>query len=179
MKKLLWAVLVLVGMGIVSYAFNNTETKPYFLDDQLEQIAGHFNQRSVKNEEVSSADVAWHLDHVLKVINNISGSLAQSNPKAYTSSFNMQQIAVHTTGVIPRGAAQSPKAVVPPDDILLDSLHLQLAMARQNILKIDKLNEDAFYAHAVFGNLNRDETRRFLKIHTKHHLKIIADILEE
>ena len=164
---------------LLAYALNNKESDPDFLEDELGRISSHFDQRNIKTKAVSEAGVAWHLDHVLKVINNISDNLIQSDPAAYTSNFNLQQIAVHTSGVIPRGAAQSPKEVLPPDDILLDSLHLQLAMARQNMIKIDKLPEHAFYRHAVFGNLDRDATRRFLEIHTNHHLKIIADILEK
>ncbi len=179
MKKLLWGILALIAIAILAYIINRKQSDANFLDEQLVQIAEHFDNRKLKNEAVSSADVAWHLDHMLKVINNISSNLAQSDPEAYTYNFNIQRIVVHTTGVIPRGAAQSPKSVMPPDAVHLDSLHIQLALARQNMFKIDKLNENAFYSHAVFGNLNRDETRRFLEVHTKHHLKIIADILEE
>ena len=179
MKKLLWGFLVFIVIAIFAYIINGKQSDPDFLDAQLVQIAEHFDNRKLKNEAISNADVAWHLDHTLKVINNISANLAQSDPEAYTSNFNIQRIIVHTTGIIPRGAAQSPKSVMPPDAVLLDSLHIQLALARQNMIKIDKLNEHAFYSHAVFGNLNRDATRRFLEVHTQHHLKIIADILQE
>ena len=102
-----------------------------------------------------------------------------SNPQEYRSQFNVQRIVVHTTGIIPRGAAQAPASVRPPDIISLDSLRIQLESARQNMPSITTLEENAFFDHPVFDHLDRDQTRRFLEVHTRHHLKIIKDILEE
>jgi hypothetical protein len=179
MKKLSWLLsFLIIGLAIISI-INNREDDPNFLDDELIEIEKLFEKRAFKNTSVSEADVAWHLDHMLKTINRITENIAASNPKEYDSKFNIQRIVVHTTGKIPRGVAQSPQNVRPPSNILLDSLHLQLKEAKQNLEKISELNEKAFFAHPVFDDLDRDQTRRFLEIHTRHHLKIIKDILEE
>ena len=115
MKKLFWAIPTIVGVMLIGYTINNKESDANFLDEQLTRISQYFDQRTVRNEEISSADVAWHLDHTLKTINNVSRNLERSDPNKFTSSFNIQQVVVHTTGIIPRGVAKSPKAVLPPD----------------------------------------------------------------
>lgn len=179
MKRVSWALSILVILVTLISIANNREDDPNFLDGQLTEIEGYFEQRKTQNEEVSQANVAWHLDHTLKTINRITENLVESNPEEYLSKFNMQRVVVHTTGRIPRGVAQSPQNVRPPESVLLDSLQLQLAEARQNLDAINHLDEKAFFAHPVFDHLDRDQTRRFLEIHTNHHLKIIRDILGE
>ncbi|NKI31530.1 DUF1569 domain-containing protein [Croceivirga thetidis] len=172
--------LLLVVLAILSLAiWNNAESSNEFLEEQLVKIEGYFEKKDIRNLEISKSGVGWHLDHMLKVINNISDSLAISNPSDYTATFNTQRVFVHTTGYIPRGAAQAPTSVTPPEIILLDSLRLQLKNAKQNLKTFENLNADAHFKHPVFDYLNRNQTRRFLEVHTKHHLKIIADILEE
>lgn len=179
MKRVSWVLSLLVIVITIISISNNREDDPNFLDGQLSEVEHYFAQRDILNEVVSQANVAWHLDHTLKTINNITENLNASNPEEYISKFNIQRIVVHTSGMIPRGAAQSPQNVRPPKVILLDSLHFQLAEARQNLDKINGLDEKAFFDHPVFDHLDRDQTRRFLEIHTNHHLKIIKDILEE
>lgn len=179
MRKVV-ASLIVILLVIIGFVFwNDSESNERFLDEQFTDIESLFKHREVQNLEVSKADVAWHLDHMLKTINRLSEALAQSDPQDFESKFNMQRVFVHTTGYIPRGAAQSPPSVRPPDHILLDSLNLQLKQAKQNLKTIANLDDNSFFAHPVFDHLDRDQTRRFLEIHTNHHLKIIKDILEE
>lgn len=179
MKKVIWALIVVIIGATTISIINNREHNKDFLDAELMTIQNYFGQREGNNPQVSEANVAWHLDHSLKTINRICEALIASNPEDYHSKFNIQRIVVHTTGRIPRGAAQSPQSVRPPDVILLDSLRWQLEAARTNLDKISALEEHAFFAHPVFDQLDRDQTRRFLDIHTNHHLKIIEDILDE
>lgn len=177
MKKVGLGLLVVVLVLVCLAIFNNSASSNDHLEEQLVTIEGFFDKKDISNPEVSKSGVGWHLDHILKVINNISDSLAISNPSDYTSTFNTQRVFVLTTGFIPRGAAQAAASVTPPDTILLDSLRLQLENAKQNLNAFENLNAEAHYKHAVFDNLNRDQTRRFLEVHTRHHLKIVADIL--
>lgn len=179
MKQVSWILSLFVILITMISIVNNREDDPNFLDGQLLEVERYFAEREKKNEAVSQANVAWHLDHTLKTINRIIENLVESNPEEYRSNFNVQRIVVHTSGVIPRGRAQSPQSVRPPDVVLLDSLQLQLTEARQNLSAIFSLDENAFFDHPVFDHLDRDQTRRFLEIHTNHHLKIIEDILGE
>jgi len=179
MKKISWGItLAIITITIISVV-NNRESDPNFLDDELLEIEAYFTKKEVQNAVVSQANFAWHLDHILKTINSITENLVASNPEEYDSKFNIQRILVHTSGTIPRGAAQSPQSVTPPDTILLDSLGIQWEQAWKSMEKISGLDENAFFAHPVFDHLDRDQTRRFLEIHTNHHLKIIKDILGE
>ena len=179
MKKVSWILaLAIVAITVIS-VINNRVGHPDFLEKELNVIESYFSQREVTNKAVSQADVAWHLDHILKTINRISKDLISSDPDGFTPRFNVQRVMIHTTGIIPRGVAQSPPGTVPPDVILPDSLRLQLARARENLNSISALEEGAYFAHPVFDHLDRDQARRFIQIHTRHHLKIIREILGE
>ncbi|MDT0606592.1 DUF1569 domain-containing protein [Croceitalea rosinachiae] len=179
MKKVGLGLLIIVLVFIGAYLFNNRESNPDFLDDELAEIENYISKRDSKNTAVSQADVAWHLDHMLKTINRISEAVEKSNPEEYVYGFSIQQVVVHTSGMIPRGAAQSPQNVRPPQVIVTDSIYIQLQEAKQNITQLNSFDKNAYFDHPVFNKLDRDQTRRFLAIHTKHHLKIIKDILGE
>jgi len=180
MKKkiiLVFAVIILILFVLIQW--KGSERSTHFLDSEFVEIEQLFEEKDRLNTNVSQANVAWHLDHLLKTINQISNSLLESDPATYSSNFNLQRIVVQTSGIIPRGAAQSPANVRPPDVIHLDSLNIQLAEAKKNIFKINALTEKANFEHPVFDVLDRNQTKRFLDVHTNHHLKIIRDILEE
>ena len=173
-------VLAFVIIGLIALVqWNNTESSNDFLNEEFVELEEHFDRRKQSNTKVSKAGVAWHLDHTLKTINQLSKALMTSDPNTYHSSFSIQRTVVFTTGIIPRGAAQASQSVRPPDEILLDSLKSQLAQAKKNIESIHSLDKNANFQHSVFKQLNRDQTRRLLDIHTNHHLKIIRDILGE
>lgn len=179
MKKLGLVLLVLVILFTVLYEVNKKETDQDFLENQFSNIESLISKRDLKNEKVSQADVAWHLDHILKTINVLSLALENSNPSEFKSGFSMQKIFVFTTGRIPRGVAQSPEGVRPPNVIVTENLYHQLREAEKRVSTIGELDENTFFEHPFFKSLNRDQTRRFLEIHTNHHLKIIRDILED
>ena len=179
MKRIVWGLIVLIiGITVIS-VINNREEREDFLDEELIALENYFGQREVQNVQVSQAAVSWHLDHTLKTINTVCTALQASNPQEYNSKFNFQRVLVHTLGNIPRGVAQSPASVRPPEVVHLDSLLLQLEEAKKRVQQISELEEQAYFEHPVFDHLDRDQTRRFLDVHTNHHLKIIRDILEE
>lgn len=179
MKKIviILGIIIIALIGLVQ--LKKRETSPDFLDKEFVEIEKLFDKRDFSNTQVSRANVAWHLDHMLKTINQVSKKLINSNPDAFRSNFSPQRTFVHTSGIIPRGAAESPQNVRPPEIVLLDSLERQLSLAKLNLKKITDLNEKANFQHPIFKQLDRDQTRRFLDVHTNHHLKIIRDILED
>jgi hypothetical protein len=179
MKKviIIFGIILLILFSLVQW--NKRESLPDFLDEEFVEIEQLFEKRNNSNTKVSEANVAWHLDHLLKTINQVSKKLMNSDPENFNSNFSAQRTFVHTSGIIPRGVAQSPENVRPPEVILLDSLKIQLKEAKINVEKITNLDEKANFEHPVFNQLDRDQTRRFLDVHTNHHLKIIRDILEQ
>ena len=150
---------------------NNT-----FLSNQLAEIELTIAFRDRINPDISRADIAWHLDHMLKVINGIYHSISQSDPDQYKSDINFKRAVIFAIGKIPRGKGKSPKSVLPPEKIKTEDIIKQLDQARKNLKNINSLKKDQYFSHYIFGILNREKTKRFLEIHTNHHLKIVRDI---
>lgn len=152
--------------------------KSKVLQGQLGEMENYLKHMNKLNPEVSKAPVGWHLAHNLKVIHSILGSLDESDPEQYRKKFSWMKELVYLTGRIPRGKARSPRKVLPEENISKQELLDQIEIARARIGIIPKLAKNAFFEHPYFGHIKRDETEKFLVIHTEHHLKIIRDILE-
>ncbi len=179
MKKTLIIVLILslVIVGVVNVF--SQPSKYNYMKSELNKIEEYLIHRDSLNKEVSRVAVAWHLDHSLKVINGICDSLQKSKPTAYKRKFNMARTFSFTFGFIPRGRAQSPKSVLPPDTIKTDDIVSQLAIARDKLSILDALDDKSNFKHPVFNQLNKKQAKKFIEIHTRHHLKIVRDILKE
>lgn len=149
------------------------------LQAQLIEMEGYTGKLAHCNSVVSKASVGWHLAHSLKVIHSILGALDVSDPGNYQKSFSWKKELVYFTGRIPRGRARAPKNVIPEERISTAELQDQISEARNRIEEIPKLQRNAFFEHPYFGHIKRDETPKFLFIHTEHHLKIIRDILKQ
>ena len=147
--------------------------------DQLNEIESLIPKYDQLASKVSKATVGWHLDHMLKAINAVYSSISKSDPANFKTSFNLKRALIFAIGWIPRGRAKSPKAALPPMDITKEDIHSQLENARKNIKEIDTLNKNQYFRHFIFGVLDRDKTKRFIEIHTNHHLKITRDIVRQ
>ncbi|MEM1181926.1 MAG: DUF1569 domain-containing protein [Acidobacteriota bacterium] len=143
----------------------------------LDRMEARFQDRQCLAPEVSKVDVAWHLAHSIKVIEEIHKELDASDPKAYRANLNPLRALAFARGKLPRGKAKSPSVVLPPDVNTLEDLERQAATARTALLAWTQLPERSFFVHPVFGRLKRDHAERFIEIHTEHHLAIIADIV--
>ncbi len=148
------------------------------LQAQLKEMEKYISFKDQCNSAVSQATVGWHLTHNLKVINNVTYALETSNPENYRYQFSFPQLIVFLTGRIPRGKAKAPKSVRPDDNITKEDLVQSLQEAELNIQQFTTLHPNSHFDHPYFKNLNRNETTRFLEIHTEHHLKIIREITQ-
>lgn len=144
----------------------------------VESLEAHIENYAVSNPKISDANVAWHIDHSLKVINRVVASLQSSDPKMYANNFSFLGKLFFTFGFFPRGKAKAPTYVKPPEVILKEDLVSQTELAKDNIKTITELDKNAFFKHPIFGNVNTTRVSRFLILHTNHHLKIINDILK-
>lgn len=144
----------------------------------LLQLENHIPNLEKTNPNVSISTVGWQIDHCLLVINGIISQLEISNPTAFQPKWNFPKFMVFTTGKIPRGKAKAPKVVMPIQVATQNELKAKLEAAKNNVLKLDSFSENQFFNHPFFKDLNVKQTKRFLTIHTKHHLKIIEDILK-
>ena len=149
------------------------------LNDLIRQIENNLPQWEKQNTTISHATVGWQLDHSLLVINGIIAQLAKSNPKDYQWRPNWKRVYIKLRNNIPRGKAKAPKQVLPVDVIAIEDLQNKLALAKSNIALLEKLHKNSFFTHPYFGDLNLKATIWFLKLHTRHHLKIVNDIINK
>ena len=144
----------------------------------LLELESHISNFEKTNPNVSNSTVGWQIDHCLLVINGIIGQIEISDPLKFQPKWTFPKFMVFTTGKIPRGKAKAPKVVIPTQVATQEELLAKLAAAKNNVLKLDSFSENQFFNHPFFKDLNVKQTKKFLTIHTKHHLKIIEDILK-
>jgi D-serine dehydratase len=148
------------------------------IDAILPELANYIADYNQSNKAISEVSVGWHIEHSLLVIKQITATVAQSEPKLYKSKFNLKRFVVFLTKTIPRGKAKAPKVVIPSDNITADALQESLKNTYQAITYLKDCQENQYFMHPFFGQLNKKQTIKFLEIHTEHHLKIIRDILK-
>jgi hypothetical protein len=148
------------------------------LNEELTEIEHLIEKYDQQNINVSAKGIDWHLDHSLKVITGVCGQLNKSDPSTYQWKFNAIRVFVYTFNFFPRGKGRSPRAVLPPEIILKQDLKNQLVKAKQDLNSILSLPAKSYFRHPYFGLLNLKKTKKFLKLHTLHHLKICRDIIK-
>ncbi|MDA9317088.1 DUF1569 domain-containing protein [Polaribacter sp.] len=148
------------------------------LENSLKRLESYIPYIEKSNSKISKANVAWQLDHSLKVFNGIATVLQESDPNLYVDNFSLMGKVLLQLNYIPRGKAKAPKYLASPEIILKEDLLTQLVLAKAHISAIEKLDKNAFFKHPLFGNVNHARAFRFLKVHTHHHLKIVKAILK-
>lgn len=148
------------------------------LHNILLQLENHIPNLEKTNPNVSNSTIGWQIDHCLLVINGVISQLEISNPEEYHPQWNFNKFFVLTTRKIPRGKIRAPKVVTPVDVATLEDLKAKIEIAKSNISKLNNLPKNAFFKHPFLGDLNLKKAEKFLAIHTKHHLKIIQEILK-
>jgi hypothetical protein len=133
---------------------------------------------SKSNPAVSKRGVDWHLEHSLKIINAICKTIAKSNQEDYTPKFSFVKYYILWTGNIPRGKAPSPKPFNNKDAVDASRLSGWLEEAKLSLTTLHNLNPKQHFRHPFFGDLKLKEAKRFITIHTAHHLNIIDDIVK-
>ena len=147
------------------------------IDSLLTILASKFDDYNRMNTVVSKSSVGWHLEHSLKTIDQIITACKKSDPSIYQWKFKLNRFLIlDVLQKIPRGKAKAPKVVQPEGDISKESLQLHFEKVGQNLENWEDMNENCYFFHPYFGNLNKKTTEKFLALHTNHHLKIIEDI---
>jgi len=144
----------------------------------LNDLEGKIDSKDSINLSVSKSDVSWHIAHSLKVISAIVETVKISNPQEYRWKFNHTRSFVYLFNYFPRGKGKAPKAVVPTDVQTSEQLREDLQTVRLMLLELEHLDAKSNFMHPYFGQLNLKQTQKFLALHTKHHRKIIDDILK-
>ncbi|MHA8066699.1 DUF1569 domain-containing protein [Aquirufa sp. ROCK2-A2] len=144
---------------------------------KLMVIDVHIEEYTIQNKAISDGSVGWHLEHCLIVINEVIEGLSKSDERLYRPVFSLGKWVVLFSGFIPRGKVKAPKGIVPKQEPTLDGLNEKLLLAKSNIQRLNEAKPNQYLTHPMFGHLNTKQVKRFLAIHTEHHLKIVRDIL--
>ena len=142
----------------------------------ITKLKAEIENGEAHNDVVSKASVYWHLDHILKVYNGVCNLLLNSNEVFYKPKFSFFGWWFITFNYLPRGKGRAPKGTYTKVEITTDQLKQQYKTAENNLSLLQKANENLFFSHPYFGDINKAKTLKFLYIHTQHHLKIINDI---
>ncbi|WP_340199673.1 DinB family protein [Ascidiimonas sp. W6] len=145
---------------------------------EISQITTLRSKEHLQNANVSSVNIAWHLDHIFLTINSVYETVKTSDPNNYKSAFNLPKLILFTTKHIPRGQAKSSDKIRPQGAVTSEILDKHMETALSNLALLDSLPKNSNFTHPYFGQLHREDAKRFLKIHTQHHLKICRDILK-
>lgn len=150
-----------------------------FLESQLNQIKALTSQADHINTQVSHVSVGRHLNHALMVISGMIQQIITSDPSTYHPTFGFKKWFVLLTGLIPRGSAQAPDTVIPQSDNNIQHIMDHIQQVESLIPLLEQITDNhKYFTHPLFGQLTLSQTKRFMIIHTDHHLKIIRDIIK-
>jgi hypothetical protein len=155
-----------------------TIPKPMILEKEVKELEDLIEHSEKLKTDVSAKGVDWHIDHSLKVLIGVAKSLKRSDPSEYKQKFNLLRSIVFAFQIIPKGKGRAPKAVLNDGDILEEDLYLQLKEAKEQLIELEGISEKSYFKHPYFGLLNLKMSMQFLNIHTRHHIKIIRDIIK-
>jgi hypothetical protein len=146
----------------------------YLLNDLEANIANY----SLLNEVISQGNVGWHVVHSCLVIDSVCGAVCKSDPSKFIKKFNFMVFLLLLVNSIPRGKAKAPSFTIPTQELNQASILQSIQASRKSIEALAKAGKNQFFTHPIFGDLNKDQTFKFLAVHTNHHLKIIKDIIK-
>ncbi|MFY9160728.1 hypothetical protein [Aquirufa ecclesiirivi] len=146
------------------------------LERQIQQLEENISYLHVNDAQISKGSVGWHIEHCLLVMITVISALKKSDPHRYRWVFNWKRVWVFFTQKIPRGRVKAPKYV---DPLQIDLLNLtdQLTKVKQSLEEMKTLPHKAYFHHFIFGDLDLKDTHYFLRVHTHHHLKIMAELI--
>ncbi|MFM6924450.1 MAG: hypothetical protein ACKOU7_03040 [Ferruginibacter sp.] len=129
------------------------------------------------NNAVSKEPVGWHIQHSLLVALQVITALERSNPAYYKPAFNLRKFIIYSINKIPRGKAKAPESVLPKTAINSEELNKNFALLKTRIHVLEDLQPRSFFKHPYFGNLHVKESIKMIRLHTRHHIDIINDII--
>lgn len=143
--------------------------------NELESKIPHSHQ---VNPAVSAVPVGWHIEHLLMSTSRIIKAISLSDPAQYKWRFNKKRILIMAIQKIPRGKGKAPKTSLPDGEISIESLNANLLKTRQKVAELSGLHPKNYFEHPYFGHLHLKAGQKFIRIHMRHHLNIINDILK-
>lgn len=168
----------------------DTQAELRSISDQLSTIRTTLARpasdlRSVTS--VSGWSVAQHIDHVLRAmgaglaaVRKLLSNAESENPEAEMSAPARR---ILRSGLIPRGAAQTPPAVAPAKEPDVSQLISNVDRLEGRTRELDDQAPSIAAAtagsvdHPLLGPFGANDWVRFVRVHTEHHLIIAEQIL--
>ncbi len=147
------------------------------LKKYINEIYTYKNSGNILNNKISAANISWHIEHILLTTTKVINALSHSDATLFTQKFNLKRTIFLFAKTIPRGKAKAPKTVLPVG-VTEEELNTLYNKVTEKLVVLENSLPNQYFAHPFLGNLNKKQTIQFLCIHTKHHLKIIKDILK-
>jgi len=147
------------------------------INSAIDHLEASIPHAQIGAPKVSARAIDWHIEHSLKAAILIIDAIGQSNPADYKPKFSPTKTLILQMGRIPRGRAVSPDILNTKGPISLGKVPEMLKNLRALLLTIEEKAEKSYFDHPIFGHMKRNEALKFVAIHSKHHLKIIQDIL--
>jgi len=146
------------------------------IDNGLETLRESTAHADIQVPDVSRWTVGMHVHHCALGMIGICNAVLESSPPAPPSRFSAPRAFVFTTGRIPRGRGKAPAEAVPSPDIGTEDLRALLDRSESLIEQVADAAPGKWWKHFAFGVMDRDQALRFMGIHNRHHLRIVADI---
>ena len=144
----------------------------------LNQLEDQVNHYSKFNQAISEGNVGWHIVHSCLVISSVCNVVCKSDPTTYIKRFSFKAYLVLLLNSFPRGKTKAPSFTVPSEELSPASVLKSIQAARASLELLAKAGKNQYFTHPIFGDLNTEQTFKFLAVHTNHHLKIIKDIVK-
>lgn len=149
------------------------------LSRELEKLEIYIEIEDSTKSSISQVSTYRHLMHSICVVDDVIDALQDSDPNTYMRNFNPTRCIVFLSWWIPRWAAQSPAHLKEFGKITKELLKTRLGQVKDKISLLEELDSHSHFGHSRFGQMNLVQTKRFLVLHTHHHIKIIKDILHK
>lgn len=149
------------------------------LNNLIDVLEARIHGQDILNTNVSTSSVGWHIEHCLLTIDIITETIRQSSTEKPKTKFNIWKHAILVFQKIPRKKVKAPKIVQPQIDINAESLQQHIGKTREAIRILPHLDPKQYFMHPFLGPMNRNQTIKFLKVHTRHHLGIMNEIINK
>lgn len=143
----------------------------------VEELSTYLKYSDALNTDISNWSVGAHIEHSTKVISSVCKAIELSDPKDYKPKFNLTKTILLSLNWFPRGKAKAPKAVQPTLSSDPEVLKEYLQKADERLKTLQGLAKNRFFKHPIFGLMNVKESKKFIALHTHHHIKIIKEII--
>jgi hypothetical protein len=117
------------------------------LSNLIHQLEAQIPNAGKRNPAVSRADVGWHIEHSLLVLNAIVDAVKKSDASNYKWKFNYIRTVIFTIGKIPAGKVKAPASVQPKGEFNIDKITADFVTAQNNITLLTGLQANQFFKH--------------------------------